>query len=392
MKVLIVDPDPHRAPALAQALVTGGAEVTVAPNGSFALTMLEWNRHDVVISRALIDDMGGHELCAILKADPSTREVRFVLVASADEVSGVESAAGGVDLVLPPGMTGSAIVPLVVRLMRGDRTPVVPPEPPRPAADRRGARHESRRRLRPCLGRRRPAPARPLAGVPSLLPAPPPPSAVEPPKRYATAAAANGALDVEDDAGHRIGRPPAPRRLPICWPSRAGCSRDRSKSWSWPSSPRRSVLGGKSGRLILALGRGSGLIVFDAGRVVHAEYRNAVGEEAFAALLARRARRWRRPLLLRAGHRGNARPAAHDRQERRPAVAEHRDGDRRKGVRGHGQGAGGGRQPQRTQGRRARPARPAHRGGVRRHRQRGPRADRARRARRRRVRRGHARS
>ena len=132
MKVLIVDPDPHRAPALAQALVTGGAEVTVAPNGSFALTMLEWNRHDVVISRALIDDMGGHELCAILKADPSTREVRFVLVASADEVSGVESAAGGVDLVLPPGMTGSAIVPLVVRLMRGDRTPVVPPEPPRP--------------------------------------------------------------------------------------------------------------------------------------------------------------------------------------------------------------------------------------------------------------------
>ena len=66
--------------------MTGGAEVTVAPNGSFALTMLEWNRHDVVISRALIDDMGGHELCAILKADPSTRDVRFVLVASADEV------------------------------------------------------------------------------------------------------------------------------------------------------------------------------------------------------------------------------------------------------------------------------------------------------------------
>jgi hypothetical protein len=44
--------------------------------------------------------------------------------------------------------------------------------------------------------------------------------------------------------------------------------------------------GGKSGRLILALGRGSGLIVFDAGRIVHAEFRSTVGEEAFAALLA----------------------------------------------------------------------------------------------------------
>ena len=245
MKVLIVDPDPHRAPALAQALVTGGAEVTVAPNGSFALTMLEWNRHDVVISRALIDDMGGHELCAILKADPSTREVRFVLVASADEVTGVESAAGGVDLVLPPGMTGSAIVPLVVRLMRGDRTPVRAARAAPAGADRRGARREgdaasadapaavarvgataapgcracSRRRLprarssRPSGTRPRRRPTAPRRGRRRRSP-------------------------------HR--RPPAPRRLPISWPSRAGCSRDRWRSWTWPSSPRRSAWGARA--------------------------------------------------------------------------------------------------------------------------------------------------
>jgi hypothetical protein len=44
--------------------------------------------------------------------------------------------------------------------------------------------------------------------------------------------------------------------------------------------------GGKSGRLILALPQGGGLILFEKGRVVHAEYCNAVGEEAFGALLA----------------------------------------------------------------------------------------------------------
>jgi hypothetical protein len=44
--------------------------------------------------------------------------------------------------------------------------------------------------------------------------------------------------------------------------------------------------GGKSGRLILALPQGGGLMLFDKGRVVHAEYRNAIGEEAFGALLA----------------------------------------------------------------------------------------------------------
>jgi hypothetical protein len=44
--------------------------------------------------------------------------------------------------------------------------------------------------------------------------------------------------------------------------------------------------GGKSGRLILALPQGGGLVLFEKGRVVHAEYCNTVGEEAFAALLA----------------------------------------------------------------------------------------------------------
>ena len=280
MKVLIVDPDPHRAPGLAQALVTGGAEVTVAPNGSFALTMLEWNRHDVVVSRALIDDMGGHELCAILKADPSTREVRFVLVASADEVSGVESAAAGVDLVLPPTMTGNAIVPLVVRLMRGDRTPVVPPEPPRPTPI---AAPPVAPETPPPPMPRPPSP-RPLAGVPSLLPAPPPPSVVEPPKRYATAAAANGPSTWKTTpvtAPSQPGSAPTPDLLAV--PS--GMFQGSLEVMELAELTQAIGMGGKSGRLILALGRGSGLIVFDAGRVVHAEYRSAVGEEAFTALL-----------------------------------------------------------------------------------------------------------
>jgi len=284
VKVLIVDPDPHRAPGLAQALVTGGAEVTVAPNGSFALTMLEWNRHDVVVSRALIDDMGGHELCAILKADPSTREVRFVLVASADEVSGVESAAAGVDLVLPPGMTGSAIVPLVVRLMRGDRTPAPAPEPPRPFPISTPPAAPVAP-LPPMPRPTSPTAPRPLAGVPSLLPAPPPPSAVEPPKRYATAAAANGpstwkTTPITAPAG-APGVAPTPDLLAVS----SGMFQGSLEVMELAELTQAIGLGGKSGRLILAVGRGSGLIVFDAGRVVHAEYRQAVGEEAFAALL-----------------------------------------------------------------------------------------------------------
>jgi CheY-like chemotaxis protein len=286
VKVLIVDPDPNRAPGLAQALVTGGAEVTVAPNGSFALTMLEWNRHDVVVSRALIDDMGGHELCAILKADPSTREVRFVLVAAADEVSGVESAAAGVDLVLPPTMAGSAVVPLVARLMRGDRMPVVPPEPPRPAPVAAPAVAPPTSPMMPPPMPRppKPAAARPPAGVPSLLPVPAPPSAVEPPKRYATAAANAPSTwkTTPVTAAAAAAATPGPDLLAV--PS--GMFQGSLEVMDLAELTQAIGQGGKSGRLILALGRGSGLIVFEAGRIVHAEFRSAVGEEAFAALLA----------------------------------------------------------------------------------------------------------
>jgi len=165
----VVDPDSRRAPALKDALMTGGAEVTVASSGSFALTMLERNRHDVVVSRAHIDDMHGHELCAILKADPSTRDVRFVLVASAEEVSAAEMAASGVDLVLPPGMTGSALPPLIIRLMQGahasaaEAAPPAAPEPTRAptsaAATNLWWPHRSRRRRVP-RARPRPWPRR----------------------------------------------------------------------------------------------------------------------------------------------------------------------------------------------------------------------------------------
>ena len=51
MKVLLVDPDGNRAEVLGEALSAAGASVTVAASGSFALTMLEWDRHDVIAAR-----------------------------------------------------------------------------------------------------------------------------------------------------------------------------------------------------------------------------------------------------------------------------------------------------------------------------------------------------
>jgi hypothetical protein len=45
-------------------------------------------------------------------------------------------------------------------------------------------------------------------------------------------------------------------------------------------------MGGKSGRLLLVLASGGGMIVFSSGRVVHAEFGPKSGEPAFAALVS----------------------------------------------------------------------------------------------------------
>jgi len=358
VKVLVVDPDVRRAPVLKDTLMAGGAEVTVASSGSFALTMLEWNRHDVVVCRARIDDMDGHELCTILKSDPSTRDVRFVLVAGAEEVTAANTAAAGVDLVLPASMTGSAILPLLVRLMRADRVPeddAGGSELAETSASEAGA---------PGSAIEEPesddATADPPA-VPRIRPDPLPPPPADPPKRYATAVTADteepwskdeappgaasappssapGSPTKTSPAGPSPVRGPIPSlrpsstappaRRPMASPPRPSTS-PRTPAPTpprvpAPSAPRAPVAaraavpptvedllampkgtfqgslevmeladltqaiggGGKSGRLILALPQGGGLMLFEKGRVVHAEYRNNVGEEAFGALLA----------------------------------------------------------------------------------------------------------
>jgi CheY-like chemotaxis protein len=318
VKVLVIDPDLTRAPALRQALLAGGAEVTLASSGSFALTLLERNRHDVVVSQARIDDMDGPELCAILKADPSTRDVRFVLVAGPDVVTAAATAAAGVDLVLPPGMTDGAILPLVLRLMRADRAPVPPPAPPavviEPAPGPSAAPGAS------APGGVEPEVASP-AGVPRIRPEPPAPPSAAPPRRYATAGASAAAAPwskstLEDAALPAVSpsaapvrvvkalAPPTPTPVSAPAPPRATSAAvgpaQLEELMAMPSGTFQGSLevmeladltqaiaaGGKSGRLILALSQGGGLLLFDKGRVVHAEYRNTVGEEAFGALLA----------------------------------------------------------------------------------------------------------
>jgi hypothetical protein len=108
----------------------------------------------------------------------------------------------------------------------------------------------------------------------------------DPPKRYVTAAAAAAAAPWTKATA--ITTPPAtpPPPPPInldAMPS--GTFQGSLEVMDLAELTQAIAMGGKNGRLILALPQGGGVVAFEGGQVVHAEYRGTVGEAAFAALL-----------------------------------------------------------------------------------------------------------
>ncbi len=254
MKALLVDPDPHRAPTLAEALEAGGAEVSVAPSASFALTMLEWNKQDVIVSRARLGDMEGHELCGIVRSDPSTKDVRFVLVVGPGENAPAPSAVAGVDLVLPDALSGATIVTRVVQLVRKQIEMTAPPAPAPVAAAASPVAADDP----------------PVVVVPVAPPPEPEPVAAVPVAAPAAATSATGTTGL-DTVGTSGGARTFQGGLGVL---------------EIEELTQAIAVGGKTGRLVLVLGAGGGLVVFDGGRITHAEYAGLTGEPAFGALVA----------------------------------------------------------------------------------------------------------
>jgi CheY-like chemotaxis protein len=201
----------------------GVHDVAAATSGSFALTMLERNRPDLVVSRIAVPDIDGYELCSIMRKDPSTTGVRFLLLAGPDDDEPTSRIEEKPDRVLAGDVPVAVIVAEATRLLRAAPPAAVPP-PVAPGAAASAATPAS-----------------------AASPAPPPAAAPADP-----AGGLRGSLGVMD----------------------------------LPDITQAIALGNKTGQLMVTLPSGRGVIVFDRGRVVHAEFFGLIGEIAFAALLA----------------------------------------------------------------------------------------------------------
>lgn len=210
-KVLIVDADPTKLLALKAALTTAAYQVTSAASASFALTTLERDRPDLIVSGNRTEDMDGIEFCSIIRSDPTTHDIPFLLLSGPTHPTPWAVAQVGVDMLVAGDFVVSTVLDRISKLLRH----VAPQSEPG-------------------------------------LPPPPLPPRVTVPRAEAGTRTFEGSFGVLD----------------------------------LTEVTQAIALGGKTGRLSLQLTAGEGSLLFDSGRVVHAEFASRTGESAFAAMVS----------------------------------------------------------------------------------------------------------
>jgi CheY-like chemotaxis protein len=144
---MLIDPDRTTLAALQGALGQAGvSDVLAVTSGSFALTMLERNRPDLIVSRVGVPDIDGYELCSIVRKDPLMGGVLFLLLASPGDEAAGTMLEDKPDQTLAGDLPLTTIVSEVTALLARGKTPpaaraepAAPPAPPDGAHGLRGS-------------------------------------------------------------------------------------------------------------------------------------------------------------------------------------------------------------------------------------------------------------
>lgn len=112
MKALIMTAQPQMGKALQESFEPSGFEVQVESSALYAMTLLERNRPDVIISTEKLSEMDGVDFYSMVREDPQLALVPFVLLSS----SGQENL-GDLDTVLPKETRPSDVVRTAYKLI-----------------------------------------------------------------------------------------------------------------------------------------------------------------------------------------------------------------------------------------------------------------------------------
>lgn len=110
--VLIVEPDEAVASTLRAACRSVGLLAELVRDGAEALTSIDWHPPRAILCSGHLPDMNGWELCTVVRSDPKTAGVLFVLLAESHELHTRDIVRCGASLVLSRAVPAPAVVAL----------------------------------------------------------------------------------------------------------------------------------------------------------------------------------------------------------------------------------------------------------------------------------------
>ncbi len=122
--LLIVEADEEMVVGLRRACRAAGVHADAVRDGAEALSSLDWHPPQAILCAGRLPDMAGWELCSVVRSDPKTARIHFVLLLDPADLRAPEAQRCGATL-LAPRLGALAVVPdLLPRLLHDRVSPV----------------------------------------------------------------------------------------------------------------------------------------------------------------------------------------------------------------------------------------------------------------------------
>jgi twitching motility two-component system response regulator PilH len=86
-KILVADDSPTELQLMVEPLIAQGYQVITAANGNEALKTAQQERPALILLDVLMPGKNGFQVCRQLKADPTTRDIKVIMVSSKSQES-----------------------------------------------------------------------------------------------------------------------------------------------------------------------------------------------------------------------------------------------------------------------------------------------------------------
>ncbi len=112
MKALILTSQPTQGASLKESFALSGFEARIEDSALYAMTLLERNHPDVIVSAPTLSDLSGLEFFELVRSDPQLALVPFILLSDTPPAQ-----TGEFDLVLPTHTPAAEVVRSAYRLI-----------------------------------------------------------------------------------------------------------------------------------------------------------------------------------------------------------------------------------------------------------------------------------